>query len=270
MNEEQIKDLKGALAKKPSKMPLHRHRDDDYFDRIVITCDEGPLLRASIVPRYKTSGMSGDEWRISARLEVHPNHRDVDGTTPVLVQSFGNMRGLVEHAPHFLWSKARPLLTYGPAALRVYRKEHAIFQEAFASFGDAAMGMSWHIVTANEGRRGVEWERVSDADERTHCQQVGCSDAPVNFYRLKQLQYGNNHSTFMPPKYEWEDRFVWYCARHTTRGDCGLEDADANMELVDGAGVARQNAADESPSVCMGAVAVDIGKEPETADDCDD
>jgi hypothetical protein len=37
-----------------------RHDDDEYFDEIVIRT----------VPRWKTSGMSGDEWRVSAHVTI--------------------------------------------------------------------------------------------------------------------------------------------------------------------------------------------------------
>ena len=36
-----------------------RHPDDEYIDEISI----------QMVPRYKTSGLSGDEWRVSARVQ---------------------------------------------------------------------------------------------------------------------------------------------------------------------------------------------------------
>lgn len=37
-----------------------QHSDSEFFDEV----------RISTVPRYKTSGMSGDEWRVSAHLEL--------------------------------------------------------------------------------------------------------------------------------------------------------------------------------------------------------
>lgn len=37
-----------------------RHSDDEWYDEI----------RISIVPRYKTSELSGDEWRIAAKIEI--------------------------------------------------------------------------------------------------------------------------------------------------------------------------------------------------------
>lgn len=41
------------------KVHFHRHEDDDWFDEISIKCIE----------RYKTSGLSGDEWRFSYGAE---------------------------------------------------------------------------------------------------------------------------------------------------------------------------------------------------------
>lgn len=49
------------MPKPLSDVPNYkRHDDDEWYDEI----------RISVKPRYKTSGMSGDEWRISALVEV--------------------------------------------------------------------------------------------------------------------------------------------------------------------------------------------------------
>ena len=42
------------------KPDYKRHSDDEWIDEIRITT----------VPRYKTSGLSGDEWRVSAKIEI--------------------------------------------------------------------------------------------------------------------------------------------------------------------------------------------------------
>lgn len=42
------------------KPTYKRHEDDDWIDEVRITT----------VPRYKTSGMSGDEWRFSACVQL--------------------------------------------------------------------------------------------------------------------------------------------------------------------------------------------------------
>jgi hypothetical protein len=68
--------LKTAMEAPTPKRPLRRHRDDNYWDEIVILSGQ-VALRGHIVPRYKTSGLSGDEWRISAHLVVkHANPGD--------------------------------------------------------------------------------------------------------------------------------------------------------------------------------------------------
>lgn len=45
-----------------SEKPTYkRHNDDEWYDEVKI----------DVVPRYKTSGMSGDEWRVSARIRIY-------------------------------------------------------------------------------------------------------------------------------------------------------------------------------------------------------
>jgi hypothetical protein len=247
--------LKTGFGKK-DKWPLRRHRDDDYCDRIEVNAGDVALL-ATIVPRYKTSHLSGDEWRVSARLQVAVGSTAADSRM-VLERGFGRMRDLEKYASVFLWRECRALLGVRDATLTACRKGVVLTERKFDTFGEAALGMGWHIVTANEGERGVPWHHLSDEEERQHCQQVGCSEPPVNVYRLKKILYGDHPpETFMVPKYDFEGQYVCYCARHTTRGDCGFEDADANMVLVSGNGLAREHADDESPSIMGGVVEID-------------
>lgn len=63
-----------------------RHEDDEYFDEIVIRT----------VPRWKTSGMSGDEWRVSAHVTVKRK-----GHT-ILETSFNKIRTAVAILPGLL------------------------------------------------------------------------------------------------------------------------------------------------------------------------
>lgn len=243
--------LKSALEKPREKYPLRRHRDDDCIDQIEIHADvyrqaRAPaalLLRATMLPRFKTSGLSGDEWRVSAKLELWPPR-----SAEPFVRTFHGMKRLQEYGPYFVYTVAEKLLPAPDATLSAFRKGHLLFRETLATFGEAAMGIAWLCVTANEGRQGIEWHHVSDAEERTHCQQVGCSDLPVNVYHLKQLDEGKHGGHLVTPKYDFEGQYTWYCARHSHRGDCGFEDSDANLVLVEGDGLARQHAADESPS----------------------
>lgn len=226
--------------------PLRRHKDDDYVDRVEIQSTSGSQLVGYVVPRYKTSGLSGDEWRVSSQMEVrlHPNSK------PIFTRGFGRMDGLQAYAGLFVLRETLQCMSSPSAKLTAYRKGHALMTETFSTFGEAVVGMKWHIVTANEGRRGVEWHHLSDEEEAQHCQQVGCAELPVNVFRFKKLFYGNGDAerTFLPPKYDFEGQWAWYCARHTQRGDCGYEDADKNMELVEGPGINKPRAGDFSQS----------------------
>lgn len=63
------------------------------------------------------------------------------------------------------------------------------------------------------------------------CQSIGCKNEATVFYRLKKKFC--NCGSESEAHSNWMRRF---CAHHSTRGDCGLEDADRNYELVEGAG----------------------------------
>ena len=234
-----------------TKMQLRRHRDDDYWDSIHIEA-QGAVVSASVIPRYKTSGLSGDEWRVTAQLLVKwkgsPRQPMAD---EVLRRNFHSMRGLTEHAAYFLWSEAQAMLELSRATMVVRRKGVVLMQHKFKTLGDAAMGMDWHIVTANEGHPEVAWHHLTDEEELAHCQQVGCAEPPKNFFKLNKILEGNE---LVSPKYDWTATHTWYCGRHSCRGDCGLEDADRNMSLVSGDGKTAPRRTDESPSVFGGTI----------------
>lgn len=242
------------MKKTMSKMPRRRHRDDDYWDEIAI--DAGTAhLRAGVVPRYKTSGLSGDEWRIHAELSVY------DKSSPAEGRPYSDMKRLVEYAPHFVFSVARDLLlTRKPAVMVVKRKGHVLMRQKFKTFGDAAMGIGWHIVTANEGSADVKWHHLTEEEERQHCQQVGCSEPPRNFYRLKKLQVAPSDSLMVKPRYDFEGQFTWFCSRHTCRGDAGLEDCDKNLVLVKGTGKKAVRTEDERATVFGGVIDLSASK----------
>lgn len=66
--------------------PTHkRHRDFEIFDEITM----------KVVPRYKTSELSGDEWRTSVVVELR-----FKGAT-IISRSFGTMDGAIRHLGAF-------------------------------------------------------------------------------------------------------------------------------------------------------------------------
>lgn len=135
-------------------------------------------IRIVTVPRYKTSGMSGDEWRISARIEFYRKGRKVHEET--------GLRN-VETAAKFL------------------AYEHARASD------------NGHAYFATEGDR---------------CDQEGCAERATVQYRKLFDYCRSGHKT--NPLELFPDRWTvrQFCDRHKQRGDCALDDADVNYELL--------------------------------------
>jgi len=91
------------------------------------------------------------------------------------------------------------------------------------------------------------------------CQQAGCSEPAEVTYRLKQ-EWEHGYGP-LPPNVLGQP-LRRFCSTHAVRGDCALEDADENYELVSGPPASRANIPSESVSPSR---RVDI-----TIDDIDD
>lgn len=128
-------------------------------------------IRISTVPRYKESGMSGDEWRISAKVDFYRKGK--------LICSEERLRN-IETAVNFL-----PYL----------------------------------LATA------IDNGNAHFAGEPGICDQEGCSNQSTVFYRLKKHYCSHGNKPEFP-----RNEFRKFCETHKVRGDCGLEDSDANYE----------------------------------------
>lgn len=217
--------------KKPADgIRLRRHHDDDYLDEILIVEGRETLLSITVEPRYKTSGLSGDEWRVSAILRIFNDVR-----VPY-ERGFCSMRDAQKYAPWFVLTEGEKIADAGAVTLKTYRKGHKVSSQRFPRFVDAGVGLPWHLIAASEDGR---WKMPTDEEERTHCQQPGCKEKPSRIYRLKKYQVSKCESvmgTFSKEMEPWEHRHIWFCNRHARRGDCGLEDCDRNYEAADGKG----------------------------------
>lgn len=130
-------------------------------------------VRIVTVPRYKTSGMSGDEWRISARIEL-------------------------------------------------YRKGNLIHSESYRNVETAC------IFAAATYLRAIDDGKAYFAGEGDTCDQEGCAKNSSVTYRVKKSFCRDGHESDFP----WRT-IRKFCAEHARRGDCALEDADRNYELVE-------------------------------------
>lgn len=165
-------------------------------------------IRITTVPRYKTSGLSGDEWRISARVQfmrkgevLHEEHR------------FKDVETAVNFLPYFMVKSAEesPKTYYAG----VYREDGVAF-----------------------------------------CDQEGCSEPATVVYRQKQdhcYKCGHGRDPVrgrLGKKSPGGGRVRMFCARHSRRGDCGIDDADANYELVAGS-IEEVPVADQAPAASI-------------------
>lgn len=160
-------------------MNIKRHEDDDIFDDV----------RIRLVPRYKTSGLSGDEWRVSAILEMR-------------------------------------------------RKGTVIYTRGYRNVETAAAHLPWLLQTVLElGDDEIpEWIKQIKRDESLCC-QPSCASPATARYRLKKEFSREGFEGVVSDT--GGGVFRQFCDEHKTRGDCGLEDADRNYDLVFPLGGAR-------------------------------
>lgn len=131
-------------------------------------------IRLKTVPRYKTSEMSGDEWRIS-----------------IVAQFFRNGKLMHEEWAGHNMEAAIPNLNIA-------------FNKATGE-GKACYG-----------------------GEADYCDQEGCINKATHLYKKKK----NWCSGCGGSRDVSGEETRKFCDRHKTRGDCGLDDADANYEDI--------------------------------------
>lgn len=140
-------------------------------------------VRITTVPRYKTSGLSGDEWRISAKIEFM-------------------RKGKVVHEER---SRDIQMACYHVGYLHSKACDDA--KGYFAGEGDA-------------------------------CDQEGCSEPATVTYAKKKdyCERCGKPSEIVAITLNGDRKSLRrFCDRHSTRGDCGLDDCDTNYEVVEGA-----------------------------------
>ena len=129
-------------------------------------------VRIVTVPRYKQSGLSGDEWRISAEIQY-------------------------------------------------FRKGEHIFSTHYRNV-EIACGFAFADYV-----RGIDEGKAYFAGTGKLCDQEGCAKPATVHYKLKKLFSREGYES-VPT----QTTMRHFCDEHKTRGDCGLEDADRNYELV--------------------------------------
>ena len=132
-------------------------------------------IRIVTVPRYKESELSGDEWRISGRIEF-------------------------------------------------YRKGVLVGEQITRDVASGARFVDWFLSNGRESGKIDTPSTIGD-----YCDQEGCCKPWAKRFRLKK-RFGTDGREI---DQKWMRDVIQYrafCEDHAIRGDCGLDDADANYE----------------------------------------
>jgi hypothetical protein len=141
------------------------HADDEGIDKIVL----------EVLPRYKQSYLSGDEWRTSISVTF-------------------------------------------------YRKGQVVSEDSASRMKYAVMMLGHMFISQPEKSKTALW----GLDEKM-CHQYGCAEPAVVVLKIKEEYSAQGEGPI--PSSSSEKRRA-FCHKHSTRGDCGLEDADINYEVV--------------------------------------
>jgi len=152
-------------------------------------------IRLVTVPRYKTSGLSGNEWRIKINYQF-------------------------------------------------FRKGKLIIEDCAGHDMDSAVKLLiWWYTKAIDDALGFF------AGEGDICDQEGCSEKATVKLKTKK-----DHCYACGTAREWESTsYRMFCDRHSKRGDCGINDADANYEKIDGE-ISEPRAEDVKPAAFGGVI----------------
>ena len=157
-------------------------------------------IKIVTVPRFKTSGLSGDEWLISANIE--------------------------------LW-----------------RKGKLIHEQHYSNVETAARFLPFVLARAHDD--GLAYF----GGEADICDQEGCKENATVKLRLKKEYCSGPGCCGQERRYQSGDDYRMFCERHSTRGDCGIEDADANYEIMEGS-VEEPKATDVKPASFGGIIQI--------------
>lgn len=221
---DQAGSTSGKTPLKGEYLGLHRHHDDEWFDEIIVEAGRAKLHITTHI-RWKESELSGDEWRISSHLILQDEPLDL-----LLERPFGSMKWATQFAPHFAYDVASHLLDCQNATLIAKRKGIVLLEKQPGTWGQAVIGLPWHLTIGDENG---EAKQFTDAEDRSFCCQPGCANSPIVLYRLKKEQVSPRSRLMVGFEYpEFQPHHRWFCRKHKHRGDCGLEDTDANYEIV--------------------------------------
>ena len=220
---------------------------ENWFDEIRLIGDSGlPVVRLITVYRYKTSGMSGDEWRTSTMWQTTLPMQDAEPSerTPGWLNYDGpwlNVDVALAAAYPGIYKSQQPFHNTPIHRVEFMRKGKESYRSTFDGEARPLLTicghLPWALVGANDHPVGTD---VMYEHCNARCFQPGCSEVAVSTYRLKsRFDYAGRASTAERKR---GDVIIYdarrFCPLHLRRGDAGMEDCDANYTVISGPGPA--------------------------------
>jgi hypothetical protein len=110
----------------------------------------------------------------------------------------------------------------------IRRKGELILTVSASKLDWLLQGLQWRILTLGEEDK---FDRDAWNRTKSKCDQPGCPEEATIFYtRIKR--YTNQGEELAPSEYYAGKTYRQFCKRHKHRGDCGLDDADANYIVM--------------------------------------
>lgn len=206
------------------KISYSRLNKDELFDEIRLV-NEKPVLRFIIVPRYKTSELSGDEWRINAQMQVMMPNDEWE----LIDNISSNLEAAARNAYSGVFTSHPDLHDIPIHFIEFMRKGRMLYRSDYEGSALRLLDVLGHLSLAIFSARQSGVTKLIKSYEE--CFQPSCKEKPVNTYKVVKFYCRQGHDS--KPYRETHRRF---CLRHGIRGDCGLEDADANYEILEGPG----------------------------------
>ena len=227
-----------------------------WIDEIRLVGAGQDVLRLILFYRFKTSGMSGNEWRISCGWQVHttiveliqgdcePFPRDANWWN--FDTGYGGQMetGCAALFPG-LFDSQPALHDLSIAHVDFYRKRRLLYRSSHDGKALPLLALAghlpWALVMACDEPLGTD---ASWDDMRRLCFQDGCAEKAVSVYGLKHTynRHGDQTSDGMCPSYllgrgEAARRYVRaFCPLHLIRGDSDFDDSDSNYDVLWGPG----------------------------------
>lgn len=236
----------GPASVGPEAPPLKTFRRldrDPWFDRIDVLTDGLVLvpghaavrvvLRLRCNYRYKTSGLSGNQWRVSWMWQA--NVRLLGDVQPAREAGWWNYDGpyhTIEAACAAafpgIFTSQQQIHNYRCLHIDFFRKNRKLYEANHPTTQrviDALGHLPWALLMA--GDAGVP--EGTSAWNNALCFQSGCPEPAVSVYQLKQEFCCDGHPGTPTPIV-----LRCFCGIHLERGDGGLEDADSNYVVLEG------------------------------------